>query len=147
MLVTDRPVSRPYAKLGERIAVLRNRMHGGLGVSQRELARRVSVSEGYIPKIERGFSRPETDVLHRLAEVLEADYHELAILAGYIPAETGDVMIAVDQDKAAIVRRLLRYSADQLARGERMLGSAFRPDVPPHEHPGDEGDSDEQGQP
>jgi transcriptional regulator with XRE-family HTH domain len=70
----------PYIKLGRRIAELRRLK----GLSQREFARLVGMSEGYPSQFEGGHNRPDSPMLRRIADVLEADLDELAVLAAHI---------------------------------------------------------------
>lgn len=101
VMVMTRPASRPrpYRKLGERIAQLRDSQ-----MSQRELARRVGFSEGYTPQIERGESCPSPQVLRRIAETLGGDYNELAALAAALEPAKHAIAIHVPLDEAADVR-------------------------------------------
>lgn len=119
--------ARPHRDLGRRVAGLRARLqqYGPRGMSQRELADAAGVSPGYIPRIESGELRPTPEVLRRIADALETDYQELAVLARYSDQEEGDTMIAVDPEKAPVLRRLNRQlNRSQLERLEsvwRML--------------------------
>lgn len=71
-----------------------------------EVAASVGVHQTYVSQVERGISRPEPDVLRRLAGTLSVDYTELAALAGYTDALTGEVEIRVTEDEARLVRWL-----------------------------------------
>lgn len=105
-------------------------------MSQRELANRAGISEGYVPQLETGKSRPDVPVLRRIATVLEADYEELAALAGYIDAPSGEIVVYAEPAKARALRRLSHWSADQLLALERMARIAFLEGMPPAGEPG-----------
>lgn len=49
--------------------------------------------------IERGRSRPDTDVLMRIAGVLGVSYERLARLAGYTRTPKGDILLPVEAEK------------------------------------------------
>ena len=74
---------RPYTALGQRIQALRE----ARGWPPSALARRADISVDTIYSIEQGRVRPGLDLLTRLATVLDADYDELARLAGHTQAE------------------------------------------------------------
>jgi transcriptional regulator with XRE-family HTH domain len=98
--VPKRPRSQPtpYRALGRRIAQLREDRR----LSQREMAKLAHISEGYPSSIESGRTRPDPQILQRLAEVLQVSYGELAVLAGYAPRPQ-------TQDKAARLAQLARF--------------------------------------
>lgn len=72
-------LNRPYAALGGRLQSLRL----ARGLSQRELARGVGVTQHVISGYEHGAFRPTRHRLGQLAAVLGADEGELVRLAGY----------------------------------------------------------------
>lgn len=106
----------PYIDLGRRIKTLRERR----GLSQPAFADLVGISRGYPPRLENGDNCPSPSVLRRIAAALDADYTELAELAGYIDESEGDDTFTAPREKAAPLRRMLGYTADQLERIERM---------------------------
>ncbi len=71
--------AHPYVALGRRIRERRSM----LGFNQPTLADEVGVAASAISDYETGRIRPSVEVLHRLADVLHADYADLAQLAGY----------------------------------------------------------------
>lgn len=105
-----------YIALGRRIKALRERR----GLSQPALADLAGISPGYPPRIENGDNCPSPVVLKRIAAALDADYNELATLAGYIDEQEGDEMIKAPRGTAASIRRMLGYTTDQWERIERM---------------------------
>jgi transcriptional regulator with XRE-family HTH domain len=75
---------------GERIKALR----AARGMKLRELARRVSLSAGYLSQLENGVGVgvPSQDTIRTLARALEADETELILLAGKMPSEVFDAV-------------------------------------------------------
>jgi transcriptional regulator with XRE-family HTH domain len=71
--------AKRYPELGARLADYRERLR----ISQREAAERVRIGHSYIAKLENGNGRPAPHILERLADLYEAPYDELAVLAGY----------------------------------------------------------------
>lgn len=108
---------RPYAKLGRRIAELRE----GAGYRQREFARLVPMSIGYLPKIETGRSHPEPETLRRIAAALDVSYDELAALAGWIDPPKGDVLIEVPSDNLPLRQRIANAPAEWLEAFEQFI--------------------------
>lgn len=97
---------------GQRLRDLRR----GKLMSQRELADRVELDFTYLSKIENDRSPPPSaKKIVQLAEVLETDPDELAILAGKIPADLVDVF---KRNPDAI--RLFRSLAGDLSSPEDM---------------------------
>jgi transcriptional regulator with XRE-family HTH domain len=94
--------ARPYLRLGRRIAELRR----ARGLGQRAFARLVPISVGYLPKIEVGKSRPEPEVLRRIAAALGEPYENLAALAGYTDEPQGEIDMRVTEDEADLIRSL-----------------------------------------
>lgn len=74
---------------GARLRELRK----GKGISQRDLADSVGVDFTYLSKLENErLPAPSATVIAALAEALDADADELAVLAGKIPADLVDVL-------------------------------------------------------
>jgi transcriptional regulator with XRE-family HTH domain len=101
---------KPFERLGQTIAQARHRAR----LSQPELAKLVGVSTGYIGHIEIGRNRPSPEVLRNLATVLAIEYEELAALAGFIDAQTGEVSILVPADNLSLRRQLATMPGDAL---------------------------------
>ena len=70
---------RPYRELGTRIRALRQ----AAGRNQSDCAQRAGMHQSQLSLVEHGYQRPGLERLRRLADVLGADYEELARLAGY----------------------------------------------------------------
>ena len=68
----------------------------GRGYGLRELARRVGISATYLSRIETGEERrpPSEEALTALARDLAADPDELLALAGRVPADVIDILLA-----------------------------------------------------
>ena len=82
-------------KFGAKLRELRTKA----GLTQRELAQKVSVDFTYLSKIENGVLPPPSEkVIVQLAEVLNADKDELITLAGRIPADIALIL----KDKEAL---------------------------------------------
>lgn len=126
---------RPYRDLGRRIAALREQR----GLTQWELAEQAGISKSYPGVIERGENRPDPAILRRIARALDADYHELAALAGYIDHPQGDVTLEVPADRAARVRWYAGLSPRLQDLARRLLDAATdeRDDVGQREADGD----------
>lgn len=91
-------------EFGARIKELRKQA----GLSQRELADKLGVHFSYLSKIESGvIPPPSTQVILRLAEVLNADQDELMLLAGKIPSDIAQIL----KNREAL--QLLRASRTQ----------------------------------
>ncbi|MGB7328619.1 MAG: helix-turn-helix transcriptional regulator [Rubripirellula sp.] len=75
---------------GDRIRELRK----SKGYSLRKLAPLVGVGFSYLSKVERGRldfdGSPSESLIHRLADVLEADEDELLLLARHLPQKMAD---------------------------------------------------------
>ncbi len=107
------PETRPYRALGRRIAAAR----AARKLTQRQLAELIDVSSSYPNQIEQGRNRPDTDVLAAIARVLELDYDELAVLAGYQRRQAPDVRVEGSSETAALLRQYAEYPPEFL----RML--------------------------
>lgn len=95
---------------GDRIRELRK----SKGYSLRKLAPMVGVGFSYLSKVERGRldfdGSPSESLIHRLADVLEADEEELLLLAHHIP----DAIAKRIFDHPELFRVLARCSDRQL---------------------------------
>lgn len=130
-MIVDRQVEqRPWTSLGKRVAELRHARH----LSQKEYARLVPMSSGYLTRVETGRNRPDPAILRRMAAVLGVPYEDLAVLAEYMDAGAREV-VDVPVEKVSVVRRLLRFSTDQLERLERGADAIFS--EPVERDPGD----------
>lgn len=91
--------------LGARVRELRERR----GLSQDELAERVSVDRTHIIAIEKGRRRPSLDVLQTMAPVLGSSLEELLVAAGYAlqeaPVTKERSPEEVLAEAAAVIRR------------------------------------------
>ncbi|GAA4446796.1 helix-turn-helix transcriptional regulator [Novipirellula rosea] len=101
---------------GDRIRELRK----SKGYSLRKLAPLVSVGFSYLSKVERGRldfdGSPSESLIHRLADVLEADEEELLLLAHHVP----DAIAQQIFDHPNLFRALARCSDRQLKAIERQ---------------------------
>ena len=117
---------RRYASLGARIAELRRRA----GLTQRDFALAAGIASSYPPKIEAGIGRPDPTVLRRIAQALDADYDELAALAGYTTGRPGarpDVsLIPVSPEDAQDVARFARLSPQLRQYALKVIEEAER---------------------
>jgi len=104
--------------LGERIRLRRQEKK----ISAAELARRASVSKGYLSEIESGATpRPSADVLHRIATALDTTVADLL----------GKVEIRVASREVPEALRLLAERDGLPAQDVTMLaGIRFRGDQP-----------------
>jgi len=57
------------------------------GIGLNELARDLSISQGYLSKVERDMENPSRELLERLAAKLGIDSDHLVLSAGFIPAD------------------------------------------------------------
>ena len=88
---------------GQRIRQLRL----GKRLSQRDLAERVGVDFTYLSKIENGkVAPPSDDVIHKLAQKLEANEEELLALAGKVSQNDLREIIAGDVRIGFLFRKL-----------------------------------------
>jgi transcriptional regulator with XRE-family HTH domain len=82
--------NRKKNAFGDRIRELRK----AKGYSLRKLAPLVGVGFSYLSKVENGRldfdGSPSESLIHRLADVLEADEDELLLLARHLPKEMAD---------------------------------------------------------
>jgi transcriptional regulator with XRE-family HTH domain len=99
--------------LGERIRQRRLE----LGVTLRELARRVEVSAPYLTDLEAGRRHPGPDVLHRLAAALEVPATELETLDTRLSPETRKWV----ETQPEVARLLRTLQASPRRRREEML--------------------------
>jgi HTH-type transcriptional regulator, competence development regulator len=108
------PSRQPEAKetFGQFIRRLR-REHD---LTQRELARRISIDFTYLSKLEndRG-ERPGEDTVKRLADELGANTESLLALAGKVPASIRELALE-DAEFARFLRRLPEMSDEERQR-------------------------------
>lgn len=97
-------------KFGDRIRELRK----AKGYSLRQLAPLVGVGFSYLSKVENDkldFEGTASEsLIHRLADVLEADEEELLLLAHHVPRRIADRIF----EKPELFRRLANYSDNEL---------------------------------
>jgi transcriptional regulator with XRE-family HTH domain len=130
MVLMTKPRKRPsYVALGSRLRMLREKA----GISQRELARRAHISEGYPTQLEKGTSRPEPDVLRSISDVLNGDYEELAALAGYVSRPPEGRPLMVPSNKWDVMRDMLRHSSDAIREAEIWLRIRSTYGIPPEQ--------------
>lgn len=138
-LLTEVKRSRPHQRLAQRIAQLRRARR----LTQPELAELANVSVGYIGHIEVGKRRPTPEVLRAIARALDADFNELAMLAGYADtAPTGEGWVPVDvpAQKAPIVRKVAALPQEFLEEVYRLFSIAsLRPTDRSTEQKGESG--------
>lgn len=108
--------TRDANALGDRIRELRT----AKGYSLRKLAPLVGVGFSYLSKVENNRldfdGSPSESLIHRLADVLEADEEELLLLARHIP----DAIAKRVFDHPELFRVLARCSDRQLRAIERQ---------------------------
>lgn len=137
------PATHPYAALGRRIAAARDGQF-----TQRELAGRVGISEGYMPAIETGRRRPDAVVLRAIARELRLDYNELAELAGYLPKRTSNGEdIHAPSAVAPYIRRMLQYPAEVWQALELTAGAWVTGQKQPDSAANDEAHETREAQP
>ena len=93
--------------IGERITTLRKEK----GISQAELAKRLSVSRQAVSKWEQGTSTPDTERLIQLAEILDT---EVEYLATGVHPEPGSVVLNVVEtvervEEKVVVKEVIRH--------------------------------------
>ena len=94
---------------GQRLRELRR----ARGISQRNLAERVDVDFTYLSKLENDrFPPPSAKTIAALAAELQTDADELSVLAGKLPADLQEALMA---SPAAL--KLLRVLADDIQSG------------------------------
>jgi transcriptional regulator with XRE-family HTH domain len=113
--------------------------------SQRELSRELHLTGNSVARFERGYERPNPDMLRRICELVDGDYYELAALGGLIPAPQGEtIAVPVRAEIAEYVRRLADLPATVWDRLERMARIAFLEPATPEEPA--EGERDDERQ-
>jgi transcriptional regulator with XRE-family HTH domain len=100
-LMAREPAARPYLALGRRIASARR----AAGLTQRQFAQRVGISEGYPNQIEQGRNRPDTDLLQTIARVLSLEYNEMGALAGYLRPAPDDEPVDIEDPELDLMFR------------------------------------------
>lgn len=126
-MLAPTPTGRPFSDLGARLLELRRRS----GLTQKEVAARAGISEGYVSSLEKGRYQPASDVLRLLARVLGGEFNELARLADYIGDESGAPWTP-PPDKADVLSRMGRqFPGDLLEDLERIGRALLLKSVPP----------------
>ena len=87
--------------IGQRIK--RERLN--LSLTQRDLARRVSVGAPHISKIEAGRESPSDELLKEIAEVMGCSYDELLIVARRLPSDLMEKLASNPQQSISFLRR------------------------------------------
>lgn len=92
-------------KLATRISAARQR----LGLSLRELARRIGVSASYLMRVENGEHEPSEKHLRAICSEVELDFDETMVSAGRLP---DDVVRFITRTPGALerIRRQMRRS-------------------------------------
>jgi len=104
-------------KFGARLRQLRKQAD----LTQRELADRVNIDFTYLSKIESGAMPPPSErVILQLAEALNADKDELAILAGRIPSDIVQIL-----RNGKTLQRLRSDRAKQMSRSSKKRGETI----------------------
>ncbi len=87
MAQTGRPPSKPRSEIGERIAQARIK----LGLSQRDLAAKLGITQQSVTALERRGSIPRSDTLLKLCDILGVTANDLLGMAGQTknPASKG----------------------------------------------------------
>lgn len=102
-------------ELGKYIAEAREKK----GISQRDLAKNIKVSNASVARIENGtVVSPDPVILRKIAEVLEVDYNYLLVLNKTID-DAGD-------DIREIARAAKNMSPDERARMLEILRQEFK---------------------
>jgi transcriptional regulator with XRE-family HTH domain len=128
--------------IGRRVKALRE----AAGLSQGQLATYAEVSRSYVTRLEHGeFAKPSYARLESIARTLGRTLDEI------VRTDPGasEVFVAAPADKAGAIKRLLRYSADQLnrlAEGAAVLFSAPMDDEPAEQNAEDEGSHEDKDQ-
>jgi len=100
-------------------SVLRERRRGA-GLTQRELAERVSLDFTYISKLENDrLPPPAADTIVALAEILGAPADELLALTGKLPTEVQHVLSASPAAQEFLRAAALRGLTDANEQGRR----------------------------
>lgn len=108
-------------EFGQRIRNLRNKV----GLTQKELASQLDVSQSYVNKIENAKlpfgDFPSEKFIHKLADELGADEDELLLLADKVPASIRQRVLQEPEafrQLAALDRKSLRALVEQMNRDE-----------------------------
>jgi transcriptional regulator with XRE-family HTH domain len=92
----------PMSELGDRIRDRRK----GAGMSQRQLADKVSVGFPHLSKIENGAETPSDELLTKIADAVGDDVDELMAIANRVSPELAETVIV--NPNARMFRRLVR---------------------------------------
>ncbi len=97
-------------QFGERVRELREQF----GITQKELAQRLSVSASYVNKVEKGRLHfgdyPSAKFIHKIASELDADEDELLLLADKVP---GAILKRI-QERPDVFREIAAMNDKQL---------------------------------
>lgn len=109
---------------GRRVRELRT----GLGMKQKDLARRAAFSLSYMTRLERGEAEPGLELVVRIAEALSVEAHELLLVSPVDPwpameAQARQRLEAIlerrDRDALAAVLPVLSLAEEASARRRR----------------------------
>ena len=81
------------------------------GMTQRQLSRRLKMSEGYVGHLESGRIRPNVETLKALAASLGLLYGQLAVAAGYITRQ--EFESPIDERQLARLSEVDDFSAEE----------------------------------
>lgn len=87
--------------IGQRI----KRERSELGLTQRELAKRIGVGVPHVSKIEADRENPSDDLIARLAEVFAVDADELGIVARRLPEDVLDRLASSPTEALEFLRK------------------------------------------
>ena len=83
------------------------------GYSLADLARKVSVTKGYLSRLECGKAKPSAAMIERIAKALSTDLDPLYVLAGYLPTDVKQILYCYPVEAPAVLREAFgEYSAD-----------------------------------
>ncbi len=103
----------PPESLGQRI----KRMREAKGMTQRQVAAAIGVSQPYLAQVERDArSQPTEKTLSAIADLLDDDLQALMQLAGRIPADVEELLMR-DPDMA----EALRIASSKGMTGSQLL--------------------------
>ena len=99
------------------------------GLSLADLAQRLTVTKGYLSRLELGKTKPSLTMIERLAQVLSTDPNSLSVLAGHLPAEVKQILYSHPVEAQAILRETFgEYAATEAVaeQGREKPRSAVR---------------------
>jgi transcriptional regulator with XRE-family HTH domain len=98
-------------------------------ITLRKFADSIGITPTYLSKIEREelTTTPSEEVIAGIASKLGADFDELMILAGRIPAELPEIIMQHPREMAMLLRTAKKMNAEQIEeltkRAERKINS------------------------